>query len=91
MGRRLSQDAAKAGETHIDIEMAMPREFAGDVRKVQGAVLAADALCEERRLLTLASSEGMRSLRAWMTESVAGQVEEGAEPVGYADWLAQRQ
>ncbi|HJR40156.1 MAG TPA: ATP-binding protein [Nocardioidaceae bacterium] len=87
MGRRLSQDAAAAGKTHIDVEMAMPREFSQDVLKLQQAVAAADALCEERRLLTLASSEDLRSLRAWMTESVFGQVERGEEPVSYDDWL----
>lgn len=88
MGRQLSQDAARAGSTHIDIEMAMPREFASSVRQLQQAVQTADALCEQRRLLTLASSEDLRLLRAWMTESVAGQIEGGDEPVSYADWLA---
>ena len=65
----------------------MPREFSQDVLKLQQAVAAADALCEERRLLTLASSEDLRSLRAWMTESVFAQVERGDEPVSYDDWL----
>ena len=87
MGRRVSQDAAEAGETHIDIEMAMPREFSQAVVRLQEAVAAADALCEERRLLTLASSAELRSLRAWMTESVVAQVEKGEEPVTYVDWL----
>ncbi len=90
MGRRLAQEAADQGKTHIDVEMAMPIEFGREVVKLQEAVRAADVLCEERRLLTLASSEDLRLLRAWMTESVVGQAERGAEPVSWATWLTRR-
>ena len=90
MGRQLSQEAARQGKTHLDIEMAMPVEFGREVAKLQEAVSAADVLCEERRLLTLASSEELRLLRAWMTESVIGQAERAAEPVTWSDWLRRR-
>ena len=67
--------------------MAMPREFSGEVRKLQAAVQAADVLCEEMRLLTLASSADLRALRAWMTEQLVDQIERGAEPVDWRAWL----
>jgi anti-sigma regulatory factor (Ser/Thr protein kinase) len=90
MGRQLSLEAASQGKTHIDVEMAMPVEFGGEVAKLQEAVRAADVLCEERRLLTLASTEDLRLLRAWMTESVVAQVERGDAPVSWATWLGRQ-
>ena len=86
MGRRVAQQAATEGREVIDIDMAMPREFAADVRKLDAAVKAADVLCEEMRLLTLASSTELRALRAWMTEQIVQQAERGADPVAWADW-----
>jgi anti-sigma regulatory factor (Ser/Thr protein kinase) len=87
-GRRIAQQAAAAGLEHIDIDMAMPVEYAREVRALQDAVRAADVLCEEMRLLTLASSADLRNLRAWMAFQVSSQLEEGAAPVSWTDWLA---
>lgn len=89
-GRRIAQQAAAQGLEHIDIEMAMPREFAAEVQKLDEAVKAADVLCEEMHLLTLASSAELRQLRAWMTEELTNQIEKGAEPVPWDDWLAKQ-
>lgn len=89
-GRRLAEVADRAGRTHVDIDMAMPRLAATWVQELQDAVLAADALCEDRRLLTLASTSDLRDLRAWMTESIVGQIEHGAAPETWEDWRAAR-
>jgi hypothetical protein len=71
----------------MDVDMAMPREFSAEVQKLQSAVMAADVLCEELRLLTLASSREVRA-RAWMTEQLVCQIEQGAAPVSWQDWSA---
>jgi len=89
-GRRIAQQAAAQGLDHIDIDMAMPREFAAEVQKLDAAVKAVDVLCEEMQLLTLASSPELRQLRAWMTEEVTNQLEQGAAPAPWEDWLAQQ-
>jgi len=89
-GRLIAQQAAAAGLDHIDVEMAMPREFSAEVRALHEAVKAADVLCEEMRLLTLASSPDLRDLRAWMTEELSHQIDDGAAPVSWEDWLARR-
>ena len=89
-GRRIAQEAAAAGLEHIDIEMAMPREFSAEVQKLDDAVKAADVLCEEMQLLTLASSPELRQLRAWMTAELTNQIERGAAPVPWDEWLAQQ-
>ena len=90
MGRRTAQQAAAEGHELIDVEMAMPREFSAEVEKLDKAVKAADVLCEEMRLLTLASPEDLRALRAWMTEEIVQQARHGAAPVTWEDWLIRR-
>ncbi len=89
-GRLVAQLAAEAGHDYIDVDMAMPREFGEEVRKLQAAVREADVLCDEMRLLTLASSPELTALRDWMTEQVTSQLEQGAAPVSWVDWLARR-
>jgi anti-sigma regulatory factor (Ser/Thr protein kinase) len=89
-GRRVAEQAAEAGLEHIDVSMAMPREFSDEVEKLQVAVRHADVLCEEMRLLTLASSPEVRALRAWMTEQISGQLRAGAVPETWADWARRR-
>lgn len=89
-GRRIAQQAAAEGKTHIDVDMAMPRELGAQVVALQEAVREADRLCDEMRLLTLASTAELRDLRAWMTEEVSGQLEHAAVPVRWDDWLAAR-
>ena len=90
MGRRVAQQAAAAGQDYIDIDMAMPVEFSVEVQKLDLAVKAADVHCEEMRLLTLASSEQLRALRAWMTEEVVRQLQDAAAPVPWEEWMARR-
>jgi anti-sigma regulatory factor (Ser/Thr protein kinase) len=89
-GRRIAQQAAAQGLEQIDIDMAMPREFAAEVQKLDVAVKAADVLCEKMQLLTLASSPELRQLRAWMTEELTNQIEKGGAPVPWDDWLAKQ-
>ena len=89
-GRRVTQDAAAAGLDSIDLEMAMPREFSGEVEKLQESVLRADRLCEEMQLLTLASTSDLQALRAWMTEQIVAQLRERAEPEPWPAWVARR-
>jgi anti-sigma regulatory factor (Ser/Thr protein kinase) len=88
-GRRMAQQAAESGAEYVDVEMAMPPGFGAEVRKLDEAVKAADVLCEEMRLLTLASSAELRTFRAWMTAQITGQLERGAEPVSWNDWVAE--
>jgi anti-sigma regulatory factor (Ser/Thr protein kinase) len=89
-GRRTAQQAAAEGRAHVDIDMAMPRELGAQVRALQATVREADRLCEERRLLTLASDDDLRALRDWMTHEVSGQLEDGASPTSWEEWRAAR-
>ncbi|MGH3308773.1 MAG: ATP-binding protein [Nocardioides sp.] len=86
-GRRLAEQAAAAGHDVVDIDMAMPREFSTMVERLQQAVMAADKLCEQMELLTVASPPELRALRAWMTRELVAQIEHGEPPVSWSDWL----
>jgi anti-sigma regulatory factor (Ser/Thr protein kinase) len=88
VGRRQAQAALERGDRYVDVEMAMPREFSTEVRLLDEAVREADVLCEERRLLTLASTADLRQFRAWMVAEITAQVEQGAAPVSWEEWKA---
>ena len=87
-GRRAAEHARAQGRDVVDIDMAMPREFSGLVAQLHEAVLRADELCRDGRLLTLASPPDVRELRAWMTHEIVAQATTGAAPVTWADWLS---
>ena len=86
-GRRQAEKALAEGRDTLDVEMAMPHEFSPMVQRLQQAVHAADELCEQMQLLTLASTPELRELRAWMTHELMAQIERGEPPVSWADWL----
>jgi anti-sigma regulatory factor (Ser/Thr protein kinase) len=85
-GRRIATLAQEAGLEHVDVDMALPIEASQMIRGLQSAVTAADQLCLDRRLLTLASSEDLVALRQWMTEEIVAQIEEGRAPVPWPEW-----
>jgi anti-sigma regulatory factor (Ser/Thr protein kinase) len=86
-GRRLAEQAAARGQDMVDIDMAMPHEFSPMVQRLQQAVMAADALCEQMELLTVASPPELRALRAWMTRELVAQIDHGEPPLSWSDWL----
>lgn len=88
---RLQTEAALArGDGLVDLEVAMPREFAPQATLLNEAIDEADRLCDEERLLTLTSPHILRAFRAWMTEEITEQVEGGHAPTTWARWRAGR-
>lgn len=87
MSRRIALDAAAAGLEKVDIDMTLPRPAAQEVQQLDHAVRAADRLCAQRQLLTLASSAEVTALRQWMVHEIVHQIEYGAAPLDYDTWL----
>jgi anti-sigma regulatory factor (Ser/Thr protein kinase) len=85
-GRRAAERARSEGRAVVDIDMAMPREFSDLVSQLNEAVLRAEQLSRDGRLLTLAAPRDVRELRAWMTHEVVAQATSGAAPTTWADW-----
>jgi anti-sigma regulatory factor (Ser/Thr protein kinase) len=88
-GRRIAQLADQSGMEHVDIDMALPAEASLMIRELQQAVTAADQLCEDLELLTLASTPEIRALRRWMTNEIVAQIEEGRRPLTWQAWQRQ--
>jgi anti-sigma regulatory factor (Ser/Thr protein kinase) len=86
-GRRTAQLAAAKGQTHVDIDMAMPAEFSTVVQELHRAVDTADQLCQDNRLLALSSPADVRALRTWMTEELVGQIDHRAAPRPWPQWV----
>jgi anti-sigma regulatory factor (Ser/Thr protein kinase) len=87
-GRRAAELARQQHLAAVDIEMAMPREFSIVAQQLHRAVAKADRLCEEGRLLTLASPPELRELRAWMTHEIVRQAGRAEPATSWPDWLA---
>lgn len=85
-GRRTAEQALVEGRDHVDVDMAMPREFSELVRRLHEAVKRADELCEQDQLLAIASTPEMRALREWMTHEIIAQAERGETPVPWPEW-----
>lgn len=86
VGRRTAERARDEGKEVVDVEMAMPSELSALIVRLQSAVVRADELCEDGRLLTLASPPQLRELRAWMTHEIVAQADRGAPPTPWAEW-----
>ena len=86
-GRRAAEQARDAHLEAVDVDMAMPREVGLLAEQLHRAVARADRLCEEGRLLTVASPPELREVRAWMTHEVTEQAIRGAAPTSWPDWL----
>lgn len=85
-GRRMAEQARADGLDHVDVEMAMPHEFAALMRRLHAAVHRADELCEENQLLAVASPPEIRELREWMAHEILVQLEDGATPTPWPEW-----
>ena len=81
-----AQDAAAEGREQVTIEMVLPSPAAEHVERLDEAVVAADALCERERLLTMASPPEVRALRAWMRGEICDQIRSGRLPRSYDEW-----
>ena len=90
LGRRTAMDAAAAGLEYVDLEMTIPRELADTVRQLLAADNLADEICETHNMLTPRSTPEMVSLRTWFVAQITSQVEVGAEPVPFEEWLQRR-
>lgn len=88
--RRQTEAALARGDGLVDLEVAMPEDFAAQAELLNQAIDEADRLCDEERLLTLTSPQILRAFRAWMTEEIIAQVDLGRAPITWAAWRAGR-
>jgi hypothetical protein len=74
------EDAARAGQATIDIEIPGDETAAELTERITELLDAADEFCRSGDLLTLAASPEVVAWRHWWRDQVVAQVREGAEP-----------
>jgi hypothetical protein len=68
-------DAAEArGDVRVDIELRVPRSMIGDVVELQRTLDAADELCGEGHMLTIAPAPEISAFRRWYLDEVVRQL-----------------
>lgn len=87
LGRQTAQEAADAGLAEVDLELVLPHGAAPAMQRLQELLAAADRWCEQELLLTLRSADDVRTLRAWMTDQLVGQLLEARPAESWQDWL----
>jgi hypothetical protein len=75
------EDAARAGQATIDIEIPAEHTAVEITERITHLLDAADEFCRSGDLLTLASSPEVVVWRHWWRDQVVNQVREGADPV----------
>ena len=75
------EDAARAGQSTIDLEIPADETAAGITERITELLDAADEFCRSGDLLTLGSPAEVVVWRHWWRDQVVSQVREGADPV----------
>lgn len=84
----IAHDAVRAGRELIDFDVLATKEVRASIRFLRDLIAEAEALSGQDRLMTLPAAEPVQRLRDWMEGEFLGQVERGAGPLSYPDWIA---
>jgi anti-sigma regulatory factor (Ser/Thr protein kinase) len=86
--RIVAREAVRDGHELVDIDVVATRHVRESIRFLRSMVWEAEALSREGKLMTLPAPEPVQRLRDWLEGEFLGQIEDGAEPLPYPDWLA---
>lgn len=86
--RIIAHEAVRSGREHVDIDVLATREIRQSIRFLRSMVGEAESLSRQGLLMTLPAAEPVQRLRDWMEGEFLAQVENGAPPLPYPDWLA---
>ena len=86
--RIIAHEAVRDGRELVDIDVLATREIRASIGHLRSLVGEAESLSRQGRLMTLPAPEPVQRLRDWLEGEFLAQVEDGAEPLPYPDWLA---
>lgn len=86
--RIIAREAVRAGRELVDIEVTAPRDIRGRLQQLRDLIREAEALSRAGKLMTLPAPEPVQRLRDWLEAEFLAQIEDGAGPVPYPEWLA---
>lgn len=88
--RLIAHQAVREGVELVDIDVLATRDIRASIGLLRALVGEAESLSRAGRLMTLPAPEPVQRLRDWLEGEFIAQVEDGAEPLPYPDWLAGR-
>lgn len=86
--RIIAHEAVRHGRELVDIDVLATRDIRASIRFLRDMVWEAESLSRQGLLMTLPAAEPVQRLRDWLEGEFFAQVEDGAEPLPYPDWLA---
>jgi anti-sigma regulatory factor (Ser/Thr protein kinase) len=86
--RIIAREAARNGRELVDFDVLTDRNIRENLEFLRRLVWETEALSHDGRLMTLPAPEPVQRLRDWMEGEFLAQIEDGAEPIPYPDWLA---
>lgn len=86
--RIVAHEAVRQGQELVDIDVVASTEVRASIRFLRGLIAEVEALSRRGVLMTLPADEPVQQLRDWFEGEFLAQIEDGAEPLPYPDWLA---
>ena len=86
--RIMAHEAVRKGREQVDIDVLATRDIRESLRFLRDMIWEAESLSRQGRLMTLPAAEPVQRLRDWLEGEFLAQIEDGAEPLPYPDWLA---
>lgn len=86
--RIMAREALGESQNLVDIDVTAPRDIRARLQQLRRLLWEAEALSDAGKLMTLPAPEPVQKLRDWLEAEFVAQVEHGADPVPYSEWLA---
>jgi anti-sigma regulatory factor (Ser/Thr protein kinase) len=84
----IAREAVREGRELIDFDVLADRNIRESIEFLRNLIWEAEALSQDAKLITLPAPEPVQLLRDWMEGEFLAQIEDGAEPLSYPQWLA---
>ena len=86
--RIIAHDAVREGHELVDIDFLATRDIRASLAFLRSLIGECEALSRRGRLMTLVAPGPVQQVRDWMEDEFLAQIEDGAEPLPWPDWLA---
>ena len=86
--RIIAREAVRDGRELVHIDVVAGRDVRRNIGLLRTLISRVESLSRAGKLMTLPAQEPVQWLRNWLEGEFLAQIENGAEPLPYSDWLA---
>lgn len=86
--RIIAHGAVREGAELVDIDVVATRDIRTSLQFLRSIIAEVESLSREGKLITLPAPPPVQRLRDWFESEFLAQIEDGAEPLSYPEWLA---